>query len=153
MKKDIGFKSYSIVIYRAVLFAVFCLIGIFFSAFGKSQYPMILGYLMLAVAILPGIGAILYALRPRVLVQMDDKNVYIWSRRGWISVPLAEIARVYGREQYRAHHRAGKFCVWTHSGKRIGINNIEEPVATKTRVELALAQAQLGGAAATERDF
>lgn len=142
MKQDIGFKSYGVIYYFTMMFVVFGAAGVIIFIANKGAAIVFVGILFLAIALVCGVMAVVYSLRPRVLVQIDKKNVYIWRRKGWAVVPLAEIAEAYGKENNIRSIHSGTFGVRKYNGENVKIGNIREPAATRALMEQALNQAR-----------
>lgn len=94
--ENIGFKSSLLAVFMAILTLAFIGIFIFFMVrFGYSDNWMLLIYaLLLCFIIICGWVSVDWLSRPKVLVRMDENNVYVWRRSGWITVPLEEVVTV-----------------------------------------------------------
>ena len=120
MRENIGFKSYGGVWYMLFLFAVFGGLGIWMLVAERWS----IGFLAFGIAF-AAIGAVCAAvalwwlLRPRVLIRADEHNLYVWRRRGVLTVPFAEIVQVSSRTAKRSPAHQGTLYIEQVGGRRV----------------------------------
>ena len=132
MRENIGFKSYGGVWYMLFLFAVFGGLGIWMLVAERWS----IGFLAFGIAF-AAIGAVCAAvalrwlLRPRVLIRADEHNLYVWRRRGVLTVPFAEIVQVSSRTAKRSPAHQGTLYIEQVGGRRVTISGLKEPAAVR----------------------
>ena len=95
--------------------------------------------LLLCFIIIFGCVSVDWLSRPKVLVRMDENNVYVWRRSGWITVPLEEIVIVQTFQE-GWFIRTGKLSVLQSNGKKWKLNGLKEPQKTSAIIQQRLYQ-------------
>ncbi len=139
--ENIGFKSSLLAVFMAILTLAFIGIFIFFMVrFGYSDNWMLLIYaLLLCFIIIFGCVSVDWLSRPKVLVRMDENNVYVWRRSGWITVPLEEVVTVQTFQE-GWFIRTGQLSVLHSNGKKLKLNGLKEPQKTSALIQQRLYQ-------------
>lgn len=137
-KKDIGYNCIELGVGYLLLFIMFLVLGIVISAeTGWEDFVFVLinGALLLCALFFAFLaGSIL--IRPKTLVQADEKNVYIFQWRGMESVPLAEIERVAVMQNKLPIFDCGRLSVRLYNGKCVRISGLKDPQGVRVSIEV-----------------
>lgn len=145
MREDIGFKNYTGIIRMLVMFAACGGVGAWMVCLRSSDFSLVFGVVFIAIAVFCGAAALVWMLRPRVLVQMDGENVYLWQRGGTVTVPLRKISGISASEAYRSLSRSGVITISLEGGAQVSVTCLKDSVGVRVCIERA-AEAARGAA-------
>ena len=124
MRENIGFKGYTGIVYMFVMLAACAGVGVWLiclwaTAEEPNEIYLPLGVILAAVGLACGVLGVIRCFRPAVLVQLDEKNVYLWQRKGTVAVSLRAVSKVEAGEAYRSLSRSGSVTVTLNSGAKV----------------------------------
>ena len=142
MRENIGFKGYTGIVYMFVMLAACAGVGVWLiclwaTAEEPNEIYLPLGVILAAVGLACGVLGVIRCFRPAVLVQLDEKNVYLWQRKGTVAVSLRAVSKVEAGEAYRSVSRSGSVTVTLNSGAKVSVSGLSDPLDVRIRIERA----------------
>lgn len=142
MRENIGFKGYTGIVYMFVMLAACAGVGVWLiclwaTAEEPNQIYLPLGVILAAVGLACGVLGVIRCFRPAVLVQLDEKNVYLWQRKGTVAISLRAVSKVEAGEAYRSVSRSGSVTVTSSSGAKVSVSGLSDPLDVRIRIERA----------------
>ena len=142
MRENIGFKGYTGIVYMFVMLAACAGVGVWLiclwaTAEEPNEVYLPLGVILAAVGLACGVLGVIRCFRPAVLVQLDEKNVYLWQRKGTVAVSLRAVSKVEAGEAYRSLSRSGSVTVTLNSGAKVSVSGLSDPLDVRIRIERA----------------
>ena len=136
-EENIGFKNTGVGIFLVVIAAFFLGFGIFLALrYGYEGILLLTCGVSLLFAVIFGALGICWLIRPKVLVRLDNENVYLY-KRGWGTVPLADIARTgaVGTQGVVVSYKTASLCIYLKNGAKVSVNGVKNADDVRLRIE------------------
>lgn len=135
--KDIGYKSMTEIAVLSVGALLFFAFGIIFAVIlgWEDAIIVVVDLFLFAVGVCFAVYAFVCAIRPKVIVRMDEKNLYVYRFSDWTKISLDSVARIRTMHGNGIFRGAGKLIVILLDGTKVSVIGLEDVIGVRSRIQ------------------